>query len=132
MPIKPLSLLVPALLLVACSKPAPAPPAPATSQPAAAEAQAPSVASAWSGRWSGPEATFLDVIQDGPALSVAVTNLDGVRRFDAVEVEGGLAFERDGIRETIKAGNGADTGMKWLADKTQCLVVKAGEGYCRN
>lgn len=131
MPINPLSLFVPALLLVACNKPAPPPPAPAAAQPAAMT-QAPGVASAWSGRWSGPEATFLDVIQDGPALSVAITNLDGVRRFDAVEVEGGLAFERDGIRETIKAGNGAETGMKWLADKTQCLVVRAGEGYCRN
>ena len=93
MPIKPLLVFVPALLLVACNKPAPPPPAPAAAQPAAVT-QTPGVASAWSGRWSGPEATFLDVLQDGPKLSVAITNLDGVRRFEATEIEGGLSFRR--------------------------------------
>ena len=43
-----------------------------------------------------------------------------------------IAFERGGIKETIRAGSGADTGMKWLSEKKDCLVVKPGEGYCRD
>jgi hypothetical protein len=28
--------------------------------------------------------------------------------------------------------DGARTGMKWLADKRDCLTVAFGEGYCRD
>jgi hypothetical protein len=39
---------------------------------------------------------------------------------------------RDGTTETIRATDGAGTGMKWLANKTDCLVVTVGsEGFCR-
>jgi hypothetical protein len=31
----------------------------------------------------------------------------------------------------LRATDGAGTGMKWLADKTDCLVVAPGEGFCR-
>ena len=43
-----------------------------------------------------------------------------------------LEFERDGVQETVRAGDGDATGMKWLAGRKDCLVVKAGEGYCRD
>jgi len=43
-----------------------------------------------------------------------------------------LRFERDGTAEVLRATRGADTGMKWLADKSNCLTVRAGEGYCRD
>jgi len=34
--------------------------------------------------------------------------------------------------ETIRATDGAGTGMKWLADRKDCLVVTVGsEGFCR-
>jgi hypothetical protein len=89
------------------------------------------VASAWLGRWTGPEGTYLDVLEDGPGFKVAIRNLDGVRTFEAKSTTDGLLFERDGAKETIKAGAGKDTGMKWLQEKSNCLVVNAGEGYCR-
>jgi hypothetical protein len=34
--------------------------------------------------------------------------------------------------ESIHAGNGEDTGMKWLLDKKNCLIIKYGEGFCRD
>ena len=40
--------------------------------------------------------------------------------------------ERDGVVESPYATNGADTGMRWLADKSDCLTVRPGEGYCRD
>lgn len=105
--------------------------------PAAVEVQAP-VASApeptdsWVGRWNGPEGTFLEVTGGPGTYRVTVQNLDGPRSFDAKAGSGTLVFMRDGVTETLRPGNGVDTGMKWLADKRDCLVLKAGEGYCRD
>lgn len=114
--------------LVACSKPGDptvAPPAPA---PAAAASV---VSSSWVGRWQGPEGSYLEIAGGPGTYSITVQNLDGPRSFDAKAGSGTLVFVRDGAVETLRAGNGTDTGMKWLADKRDCLVVKTGEGYCR-
>ncbi len=126
------------VLLAACSKAPPEPaPAPAATPPAvvpAPEGTAASAAvdvSAWLGRWQGPEGTFLEISGTPGAYRVTVQNLDGPRSFDAATSATGLSFVRDGVTETVRAGNGVETGMKWLADKQDCLVVKAGEGYCR-
>ena len=43
-----------------------------------------------------------------------------------------MQFQRDGKSETISAGSGRDTGMKWLLDKKNCLIIKIGEGFCRD
>ncbi|KQW45859.1 hypothetical protein ASD88_10835 [Pelomonas sp. Root662] len=85
----------------------------------------------WGGRWLGPEGTYLEVSGGPGTYSITVRNLDGPRSFDAKAGSGTLVFVRDGTVETIRRGNGTDTGMKWLADKRDCLIVKAGEGYCR-
>ncbi|OYW82995.1 MAG: hypothetical protein B7Z26_01835 [Asticcacaulis sp. 32-58-5] len=85
----------------------------------------------WAGRWIGPEGTWLEIKPLGAQFEVTVSNLDGPRSFPGMFKEGGLAFTRDGVEHIIRAGNGADTGMKWLADKTNCLIVMTGEGYCR-
>jgi len=61
-----------------------------------------------------------------------VRNLDGPRTFQGRAVDGGIAFERDGKTETLRAGNGDATGMKWLAGKKDCLLVRSGEGWCRD
>jgi hypothetical protein len=66
------------------------------------------------------------------AYAVTVSNLDGPRTFAATPTEDGLAFERDGLRESIRATDGAGTGMKWLQTKRDCLVVRQGEGFCRD
>ncbi len=121
-----------ALALAACGKQAEAPlPAPTPSKPASAPTATESP-DRWIGRWQGPEGTFVEVASESGAYRVTVQNLDGLRRFEARAAPGGgLSFVRDGVTETLRAGNGAATGMKWLADKQDCLVVRAGEGYCR-
>lgn len=86
----------------------------------------------WAGKWLGPEGTFLEVEGSGGKYRITVRNLDGARTFEGIQSGDGISFERDGVRESIRAGSGAETGMKWLADKKDCLVVKPGEGYCRD
>lgn len=85
----------------------------------------------WQGKWQGPEATFLALEEREGGVKVTIQNLDGPRVFEGNVERNGVTFTRDGVEETIHAGSGKDTGMKWLADKDNCLVVKSGEGYCR-
>ncbi len=85
------------------------------------------------GKWTGPEGTFLEVAKGDNAYTVTIQNLDGPRIFSAKSNSAGLiTFERDGKTEVITAGNGDDTGMKWLAEKSDCIVIIKGEGYCRD
>ena len=105
----------------------------ASDEPDAGDAPAATAtADGWLGRWNGPEGTFLLLERSGDQYRVTVQNLDGPRTFEAIAVAGGLQFERDGVVESPYATNGADTGMKWLADKSDCLTVRPGEGYCRD
>jgi hypothetical protein len=118
-------------MLAACS-PTKAPEATAP-EAAAPAAVAPPVADSWLGQWNGPEGTYLK-IEPGPQMrtyNLTIADLDGPKTFAGSAVVEGITFQRGDVTETIHAGNGADTGMKWLADKTDCLVVKSGEGYCR-
>lgn len=128
-----LALLVAGLAgLSACSKPAGSPPvSPASAPSPVAAASEPAARDPWLGRWQGPEGTFLEVSGGPGTYDVTIQNLDGPRRFEAKEASGTLVFSRDGVVETVRPGGGPDTGMKWLAEKRDCLVVKAGEGYCR-
>ena len=77
------------------------------------------------------DGTYLDIVQDGGGYKVTISNLDGPVTYPAAPAAGGLTFERTGVRETLHPTDGAGTGMKWLADKTRCLTVKPGEGFCR-
>lgn len=127
----PFAGLAMALLLAACAKqPAPAEPAaPASPTTPAATAAVPA---SWPGKWTGVEGTWLEIASTGGAWTVTVSNLDGPRSFPATAADGTLAFERDGVRETLHATDGAGTGMKWLADKRNCIAIKSGEGFCRD
>jgi hypothetical protein len=93
---------------------------------------APSVPQAWMGRWTGPEGTWLEIGEVAGNYTVTIMNLDGARTFPGTAEAQGLSFERDGKRETLSATDGAGTGMKWLADKSKCIKVKTGEGFCRD
>lgn len=88
----------------------------------------------WLGHWTGVEGTYLDLARndDTGGYTVTIADLDGPRTFDAKSNADGIAFDRDGKTLIIKSGNGEDTGMKWLADKQNCLVVDSNEGYCRD
>jgi hypothetical protein len=52
--------------------------------------------------------------------------------FDGVATDEGIAFSRPDGAQVLKAGDGDATGLKWLAGKRDCLVVKPAEGYCRD
>lgn len=88
------------------------------------------------GQWNGPEGTYL-IVEGGPSrggkYSIEIHSLDGTNTYEVVsEGNNHVEFLRDGKRESIHAGDGQDTGMKWLLDKKNCLIIKSGEGFCRN
>ena len=89
-------------------------------------------ASSLLGQWNGPEGTYLLIGGASGNYAVTIRNLDGPRTFQGRADGDAIRFERDGKSLTIRPGNGAATGMKWLADKKHCVIVDAGEGYCRD
>ena len=89
-------------------------------------------ADGWLGRWNGPEGTFLLLEKADDGYDVTIQNLDGPRVFRGVALGERVQFERDGMTESLRATDGPATGMKWLTDKSNCLTIRYGEGYCRD
>jgi hypothetical protein len=122
--------------LVSCAEREPSVAPPVATQPVAPASPVATpptaVGDGWLGKWRGPEGTALLLSGSGGVYDIAITNLDGERTFRGTAHDNEIRFERDGVAEVIHAGNGADTGMKWLADKRDCLIVRSGEGYCRD
>lgn len=112
---------------------APAAPAASPSPPPAPMAPTPaSLTDQWLGQWNGPEGTFVRITGGSGHYDVTIQNLDGPRTFVGRAVGKRIEFERDGQLEKLQASDGAGTGMKWLAEKKDCLKVRTGEGYCRD
>lgn len=129
------------LLLAACSDragdtapaaPAPTPSSSAAPAPASPVATPPPIPDQWLGQWHGPEGSFVRITGGQGHYDVTIQNLDGPRTFAGTAVGDRIEFQRDGQTEALRASNGQQTGMKWLAEKKDCLTVKAGEGYCRD
>ena len=99
---------------------------------AAAGAASSSTPDRWLGRWTGPEGTFLLVEGGSGTYDVTIQDLDGPRRFRGASVGERIEFDRDGVKESLRATDGAATGMKWLTDKSNCLTIRLGEGFCRD
>jgi hypothetical protein len=73
-----------------------------------------------------------DPVRRRRRYSVTVTDLDGPKTYSGTAAGNRIEFARAGRTESIRAATGQETGMKWLADETNCLVITAGsEGYCR-
>ena len=86
----------------------------------------------WLGKWSGPEGTFLQLNGGNGNYEITIQNLDGPSTFRGSAAGNEIEFERNGVKESLHAANGDETGMKWLSEKSDCLRVRAGEGYCRD
>jgi len=86
----------------------------------------------WRGRWLGPEGTFLEIEGGDGVYQLTIANLDGPRQFNGKAQEDRIVFQRDGNTASIHATNGVGTGMKWLREKENCLVIEQSEGFCRD
>jgi hypothetical protein len=91
-----------------------------------------SVTERWMGKWIGPEGTYLVLSRSDQKYVVEIHSLDGSASYDGVAAGDRIEFQRNGKTEFVHAGNGQDTGMKWLMDKQNCLIIQTGEGFCRD
>lgn len=89
--------------------------------------------SAWAGRWIGVEGTFVDITRTSPgSYSLEMqSDLDTRGKYAGQDAESGIAFTRGNEEFLLRAATGDETGLKYLAGKQDCLMVKPGEGYCR-
>ena len=134
------------VLLAGCEKaeaPAPAPtettvvpdetvPADDATDPEAATA--PHRFASWAGKWTGVEGMYVTITPGAPgAYKLEMqSDLDTKGTYDGTDSEHGIKFKRGTEDLSLRRGNGDETGLKYLAGKTECLMVKPGEGYCRD
>ncbi|MDZ4263358.1 MAG: hypothetical protein U1B30_13645 [Pseudomonadota bacterium] len=116
------------LLLTACNDKA----APSSSNTASSAVATPIATDAWVGKWNGPEGTFLEISGGNGNYTITIQDLDGPKQFQGKSNGNEISFERNGTTEAIQPSNGTETGMKWLAEKSDCLRVRLGEGWCRD
>ncbi len=93
----------------------------------------------WVGKWMGVEGLHLTIAKDdsigrGHYLLTMQYGLDAddSGTFKGEATEEGITFTRPDGPQLLRAGDGEATGLKWLADKKDCLIVDTGEGYCRD
>jgi len=125
-------LLVPSILLLLTACNDKSPPSTSSTVSTVITEEAPITTDAWLGRWNGPEGTFIDISGGDGSYTINIADLDGPKQFKGKSNGSEIVFERNEATETIQASNGADTGMKWLAEKSECLKVRLGEGWCRD
>lgn len=86
----------------------------------------------WLGRWAGVEGTSLEISKKGDQFAIRITDLDGPKTYEGVAAGDHLEFKRGDKTETIRPTDGNGTGMKYLTEEKNCLVITVGsEGYCR-
>ncbi|OZA04612.1 MAG: hypothetical protein B7X95_09570 [Methylophilaceae bacterium 17-44-8] len=91
-----------------------------------------SLTDAWIGEWHGPEGTMLNITGAEGKYTIEITNLDGPKTYQGKSTNNRIVFMRDGKEKQIQATDGLGTGMKWLSEKTNCLTIQSGEGFCRD
>jgi len=89
---------------------------------------------AWVGKWTGPEGLALEISKlDAPGTyDLKITLLDGANSYRGTGDGETIRFVRDGAQETIRTASGDETGLKYLAGKKDCLMIKQAEGFCRD
>lgn len=90
------------------------------------------------GKWIGPEG-LVAVIKPRPGTPLFDIDMvwglddDAKGTFTGTPVEHGIAITRNGKQEIIRPSTGEMTGMKWLADKKDCIVLVENEqAWCRD
>ena len=91
----------------------------------------------WVGKWTGPEGMVLEIAKGDAPGRYRIANKWSLDQTEPGTYDGrasarGIVFRRGDARIELVAGDGDATGMKWLAGKTDCLIVAPGEGYCRD
>ncbi len=132
------------VLLAGCEKaeaPAPAPTDATTTDVsaggapvAAADPAAGHRFASWAGRWLGVEGMYAAITLAGPGkyeLEMQ-SDLDTKGTYEGKDSEDGIRFTRGTEELSLRRGSGEETGLKYLAGKKDCLIVKQGEGYCRD
>lgn len=107
---------------------------PAETGEAADAAAAPHRFASWAGKWTGVEGMYVTITPAAPGkYSLEMqSDLDTNGRYEGSDSEHGIQFTRGGESLSLTRASGDDTGLKYLAGKKDCLIVKTGEGYCRD
>lgn len=88
----------------------------------------------WVGKWTGVEGMYVTIAtaEPGKYKLEMQSDLDTRGTYDGEDSEHGIKFKRGNDELSLRRGSGDETGLKYLAGKQECLIVKAGEGYCRD
>jgi len=88
----------------------------------------------WAGNWTGVEGMFVTITpgEPGQYKLEMQSDLDTKGSYDGTDSEHGIKFKRGAEELSLRRGSGDETGLKYLAGKKECLIVKDGEGYCRD
>jgi hypothetical protein len=107
---------------------------PAEGTEATDPATAPHRFASWAGKWTGVEGMYVTITaaEPGKYKLEMQSDLDTKGTYDGNDSEHGIKFKRGTEELSLRRGNGDETGLKYLAGKKECLIVKDGEGYCRD
>lgn len=88
----------------------------------------------WVGKWTGVEGMYVAITtaESGKYKLEMQSDLDTRGTYNGEDSEHGIKFKRGNDELTLRRGSGDETGLKYLAGKKECLIVKVGEGYCRD
>ncbi len=99
-------------------------------------ATAPHRFASWAGKWIGVEGMYATIIPAEPGTykleMQSGTDAGTKGTYDGSDSEHGIKFKRGTEELSLRRGSGDETGLKYLAGKKECLIVKTGEGYCRD
>lgn len=88
----------------------------------------------WAGKWTGVEGMYLVIKPTAEERYSLVMqyDLDNKATVEGRDSEHGIQFTRNGEKLSLTRAAGKEIGLKYLDGKSQCLMVKPGEGYCRD
>ncbi|CAN5462616.1 hypothetical protein BH11PSE7_BH11PSE7_36180 [soil metagenome] len=85
----------------------------------------------WMGKWMGPGETYLTLEPQGNKYLITIRSNESLSTYEGRPATHRITFERFSVKESIRPGSAKEAGVAALADKSDCLVVKPGEAYCK-